>query len=83
MRSDRLAALIGAAIVLGLLGVRGSVSPGQEPAAKPSVAWEYKIASFLGEDEEKSLSNLGQQGWELVAVHGNPIPIYYLKRLKR
>ena len=32
---------------------------------------------------QRNLDKLGQQGWELVTVHGLPAePIYYLKRLK-
>ncbi len=66
-----------------------SVRGQQTPA--PKVAWEHTVASFRG-DNSARLSQLGAEGWELVAVRseeeftGNfrhTQVTYYLKRPKR
>jgi hypothetical protein len=56
--------------------------------APVNVAWEYKVVRTL---DEKLLSELGSQGWELVVTvdnvnlnngNGYSSPIFYFKRAK-
>jgi hypothetical protein len=74
MRSNRWMGIVAAGgLLLGLLSFWGPMSPGQAPAARLGVAWEYKTA-FLnsGGDPQESLNilgnQLGRQGWELVTI---------------
>lgn len=54
-------------LMVGLLAVLVPTSPGQAPAAKPRVSWEYKTQYHPGGlAPVREMNELGQQGWELV-----------------
>ena len=52
-------------LMVGMLAVLVPTSPGQAPAAKPVVNWEYKTYFFQG-NAAQNLDEFGHQGWELV-----------------
>lgn len=59
-------------LVVGVLAVWGTASPGQPQARRrgPSPAWEYKFVeakSYLA-DYEKVFDDMGKQGWEYCEV---------------
>jgi hypothetical protein len=59
-----------AGLVAGMLALAHSRGLAQPQAARPAVAWEYKTFYWGGGDPTRSLNDLGQQGWELVAIRG-------------
>ena len=87
MKSNPRLLLIG--MTISLVAFFGwSVRGQQTPALK--VVWEHAIVSSLG-DNSTRLSQLGQEGWELVAVRSEEKLVgnfrqmevtYYLKRSK-
>jgi hypothetical protein len=90
MRSNRWiggAALGG--LLIGLLAIGSTTSPGQAPSAKPAVAWEYK-STVVGNDRDLhvALNDLGAQGWEMVTAYttgrdGMGGVVYLFKKAKR
>jgi hypothetical protein len=73
-------------LVAGLLTVWGSASPGQPPASKTGVIWEYKTDYGPNrQSNDELLNKLGQEGWELVAVGDDPRGFvrYVFKRPRR
>lgn len=86
MRSDRWKSIVAAAgLLIGLLGLWSSSSPGQAPEANPRpTPWEYE--SFIGGNnpQNEELNRFGASGWELVAVSDQPNSVLYVfKRPKR
>jgi hypothetical protein len=89
MKSNRWiggAALSG--LLIALLAIGNTSSPGQAPAAKPAVAWEYK-STMVGNDEDlhSTLNGWGAQGWEMVTAYtrgvgGQGGVVYLFKRAK-
>jgi hypothetical protein len=74
--------------LIALLALRNTASPGQAPAAKPAVAWEYK-ETVVGNDEDlhSTLNAWGAQGWEMVTAYtrgrdGMGGVVYLCKRAK-
>jgi hypothetical protein len=58
-----------ASLAVGLLAfVWLASSAAQEKPAKPTAKWEYKTLTQTELDKAKGLSQLGDEGWELVAV---------------
>ena len=71
MRSSRWAYMaMAAGLVAGMFALANSQGLAQPQAAKPAVTWEYKTFYWSGGDPTRSLNDLGQQGWELVAIRG-------------
>ena len=71
MRSSRLAYMaMAAGLVAGILALANSQGLAQRQAVKPAVTWEYKTFYWGGGDPTGSLNDIGQLGWELVAVRG-------------
>ncbi len=54
------------ALMISLLAVWGPASPGQAPAEKPQVVWEYKVVEqpSYPDDFAKTFESLGSHGWE-------------------
>ena len=79
------------AMAIGLVVTLGWAVRAQQQTPAPRVTWEHAIiASYTGDDSAR-LSQLGSEGWELVAVRteekfsGNFRQMevtYYLKRAK-
>ena len=65
MHRNSVILFIVAAILLGLI-TKGMVVRGNE--SKPGVRWEYKTLRMGGafEDAERTLSEYGKKGWEVV-----------------
>jgi hypothetical protein len=70
MRSRRWAYLAAAGLVAGMLALANSRGLAQPKAVRPPVAWEYRTLYWGAGDPTRSLNELGQEGWELVAVRG-------------
>jgi hypothetical protein len=75
---------------IGLLSLFGWNVRGQQTSA-PKAVWEHAVVSFFPGDNSARLTQLGAEGWELVAVSseekfsGNFRQMevtYYLKRAK-
>ena len=75
------------AMTIGLVALFGWSVRGQQTAAQ-KVVWEHAVATSQGDDSAR-LSQLGKDGWELVAVRSEEKllgnfrqleVIYYLKR---
>lgn len=84
MSTNRWMCLVAITVLLvGLLAVLVPTSPGQAPAAKPVVIWEYKLHFAGNEDHLESLNKLGLQGWEMVTAYNTdpqrPV-VYVFKR---
>jgi hypothetical protein len=59
------------AVFVGLLACAFlASSPAQEKRAAPVLKWEYKVLTQAQLDNAKGLPQLGEEGWELVAVEG-------------
>ena len=73
--------LLVVAMVAVMLMVGWSVYAQKSKPAKNT--WEYKRVQILG-GQEKSLNELGAQGWELVAIDNNEtaLSIYVFKRAR-
>lgn len=72
-------------IALLVLSLLANVGFALQDAAKPR-AWEYKFVQMKLDFKktESALSELGAQGWEVVAVNeNNGIANVYLKRAKQ
>jgi hypothetical protein len=89
MRSNLRFLLIVATI--SLTAALGWSARGQQQSPAPKVTWEHAIVSSSTGDNSARLSQLGVEGWELVAVRseekftGNfrqTEVTYYLKRAK-
>jgi hypothetical protein len=86
MRSNRsigVAAAIG--LLIGALTFWTPATPGQAPALRPGVIWEYKLWYFgpNSGDHTEMLNKLGQDGWELAEVDNGPQEsTYVFKRPK-
>jgi hypothetical protein len=59
-----------AGLVAGMLALAHPRGLAQPQAVRPPVAWEYKTFYWNRGDPTRSLNDLGQQGWELVAIRG-------------
>lgn len=58
-------------LIGGLLAFASGVSTtAQEKRPAPPGKWEYKVLTQSELDKAKGLSQLGDEGWELVAVEG-------------
>jgi hypothetical protein len=76
---------VAASLLVGLITIWISASPGQPPATKPGVVWEYKLHYAGNEDPLPSLNKWGLEGWELVTAYNTdpqrPV-VYVFKRAK-
>jgi hypothetical protein len=75
-----------AGLLLGLLALCSPRSPGQAAlAVNPGVVWEYKTLALAPiQQPDEALSELGQEGWELVAVSDRTQSMFYVfKRPKQ
>ena len=81
MQSRNLPLAIIIALVL-LCAVSWSSYAQRSKTRKP--AWEYKVTTFSNlYGNEKSLNEIGAQGWELVEISDlGGIPTYFFKRPK-
>jgi hypothetical protein len=70
MRNNKWVGFVaGAGLAVGLLTLGNASSPGQVPAAKAGVVWEYKTHfGPTGQDADEVLNGAGREGWELVAI---------------
>jgi hypothetical protein len=71
MRSNKLQSVILlCGLLLGFLVLCDRTVPGQAPATKPSVKWEYMSLLDDNVDDKmvRDLDEFGQQGWELVTI---------------
>jgi len=60
-----------AALIVGLLILWNRTVPGQAPAGKPMVKWEYRSSGTLdvfGSRFDEKLDKWGREGWELVTT---------------
>jgi hypothetical protein len=76
-------------VTISLVGLLGWTARGQQTPA-PKVVWEHAVVSSTG-DNSTRLSQLGTEGWELVAVRSEETftgnfrqmqVTYYLKRAR-
>jgi hypothetical protein len=72
MRTDRHRdVMLVAALIVGLLILLSRTVPGQAPAGKPVVKWEYRSSGILdvfGGHLDEELNKWGREGWELVTT---------------
>jgi len=70
-----------AGLAAGLLLFGNASSPGQVPAAKAGVVWEYKTYMGATGSADDRLNELGLEGWELVGfAQTGPTVRYVFKR---
>ncbi len=76
---------------ISLIAALGWSTRGQQQTSAPKVIWEHAIVSSSTGDNSARLSQLGAEGWELVAVRSEEKLVgnfrqtevtYYLKRAK-
>jgi hypothetical protein len=73
--------LLVVAVIALMLMIGWSVYAQQSRRAKTT--WEYKRVQILG-GQDSTLSDLGAQGWELVAIDNNEtaVSVYVFKRAR-